>query len=328
MNTISENKFKYFYFLSFILLTIICLPRFDQNNFWIVKKIVGNKGHLGEYNPDVAAYIDMVKYFRSEITLENSEILKPFSYRIVPTFLASLLPYKALTSLNVVNMIFNYLSLFYLFKIFKKLKININSQFISTGLFIFSFPMFYYGSSGVIDPVLISFLTIGIYLILNDKYRSIVVLTYISAMVKETAIILIPFYYFYNKSKKLNFIKTSVLFFAFITSTFFYAREVIQLPDVHNFTPSWDFVKDNLYRPRAYITYVLSYIYLLPLVYLGIRKIEKSNLKLSLIVGLILGNGIYAYSFIAAYPDGRLIWPAYPFTIVLIGLYLNKFYSK
>lgn len=325
LNHFSKN-YKFYCTGLFILMILVCIPRFNQINLWILKDIVGNKGHMGDFNIDTLNYLDMIAFFRGEIELENSIISQPYSYRIFPILIAAILPFEALTSLNIINLICNMMSLALILGIFKHLKVNKGIRILTTPLFIFSFPLFYFGTSGVVDPMLISILLIGFLFSLKNNFPVLILISVIGSLVKETSIIIIPVYFLLNMKQSKNFLKTFVLGTVFLLSTFLVAREVIPITGNHNFTPSWDFIKDNLTRTRAYASYFISYFYFVPLLFIYLKYLPKDNIRQGLIIGIILGNGVFFYSFIAAYPDARLIWPALPYSVLFIGLGLSRKY--
>jgi len=102
-----------FFILSLIIVT---LPRFNWGELGPLKSLVGVKPF------DVEQYILYTDYFRGE---KNSTVLEsPFAYRPLVPFLASFLPYKAFTSINLVNLIFLILTLFPLIGLLRHLNVR------------------------------------------------------------------------------------------------------------------------------------------------------------------------------------------------------------
>ena len=94
-----------------MVMAVILFPRFDRlDRFGIDQYITSGKAAT-EVLADAEKYIAYVLYFRGEV---GQEALKsPWAYRPLPTFLASLLPLKPMTAINLVNFIFLSLGLFY-----------------------------------------------------------------------------------------------------------------------------------------------------------------------------------------------------------------------
>ena len=175
-----------FFVLSLIIVT---LPRFNWGELGPLKSLVGVKPF------DVEQYILYTDYFRGE---KNSTVLEsPFAYRPLVPFLASFLPYKAFTSINLVNLIFLILTLFPLIGLLRHLNFKGNYLLFGCSLFVFSFPVFYYGTSGYIDATLIAFLMSGTYFILKEKILLFMASFILGLLVKETTIILIPVFAVY-----------------------------------------------------------------------------------------------------------------------------------
>lgn len=318
-----ERNYNKIYFLSFILLVLVCLPRFNQNNFWIIKNYVGNNGHLGEYSIDTQNYIDIIDYYKGKHK-KIDVISEPYTYRVLPTFIASLLPFNSLTSLNLLNLFSLLIALWIQLITLEKLKINKGIISISSLLFIFNFPTFYFGTSGVVDPFLILIFYIILYTILFKYNILFISMMFLGALSKETTIILIPFYFIFNGLNKKSFLYSFLAFAIFIIGIYL---SRILIPINSNFVWAIDYENliFNLGRIRSYFSYIISYSYFLPIIFYFIYlKYYKSKIEYSLITGVILANMIFIYSFFAAYPDSRLIWTAYPFTILYISISMNK----
>lgn len=318
-----ERNYNKIYFLSFILLVLVCLPRFNQNNFWIIKNYVGNNGHLGEYSIDTQNYIDIIDYYKGEKS-NIEKISVPYIYRVLPTFTASLLPFDSLTNLNLLNLFSLLIALWIQLTTLEKLKINRGIISISSFLFVFNFPTFYFGTSGVVDPFLILLFYIILYSIIFKNNILFFSIMLFAALSKETTIILIPFYFVFNGINKESFFNSMIAFVIFIIGTYL-SRNVIPLDSNYVWTMDYENLIFNLGRIRSYFSYIISYSYFLPIIFYFIYlKYYKSKIEYSLITGVILANMIFIYSFFAAYPDSRLTWTAYPFTILYISISMNK----
>ena len=251
-----ERNYKLLYFLSFVFLVLICLPRFNQNNFWIVKNFVGNQGHLGEYSVDTQNYINIIDYYKGDKT-KIDVIYAPYIYRVLPTFAASLLPFDSLTSLNLLNLFSLLIALLIQILGLERLKIQKGIIIIANMLFIFNFPTFYFGTSGVVDPFLVMFFYLNIYLIIRNNRNGFFVFMYIAAFSKETAIILIPFYIIYNGIKKDILLDGLIAFFLFMIGTYL-SRNIIHLDSHYMWKMEIENFIYNLLRPRSYFSYIIA----------------------------------------------------------------------
>lgn len=143
--------------LLLILLNIIALPRFNWRDLpQPLNQFVGEKPF------DVIQYEKYVEFFRGTKNVAN-ELEGPFSYRPLVPLLASVLPFKPNTSINLINLFFLTLGLIYHLRLLRLFGFIENQIIIGVLLFILSFPMFYYATSGYIDGSLIGILTISAY---------------------------------------------------------------------------------------------------------------------------------------------------------------------
>lgn len=303
------------------------LPRFNQNNFSIVKKLVGNNGHLGEYSIDTQNYINIIKYMRGDDSqLLNKQINQPYTYRVLPLYISSLFPFDSFTSLNFLCLLSLLVALFFQYKILAINRINNNIKILASFFFTISFPVFYFGTSGFVDPFLIMLLYICLYFILTNHNSKFLIFLFLASLSKETSILLILFFFLHNQKNSKTILNTSIAILLYIVGTYI-ARNVIDLPKEF----IWEFDLENLIfnltRPRAYFSYIIAYSYFLPFIYLAYKDI-KDKQNQSLFYTIVLANCVYIFAFFSAYPDSRLIWTAYPFTIILVSRYFHNFANK
>lgn len=174
--------------LLLILLNIIALPRFNWRDLpQPLNQFVGEKPF------DVIQYEKYVEFFRGTKNVAN-ELEGPFSYRPLVPLLASVLPFKPNTSINLINLFFLTLGLIYHLRLLRLFGFIENQIIIGALLFILSFPMFYYATSGYIDGSLVGILTVSAYYLFADKYSLFIVIFVLGILVKETIIILLPVY--------------------------------------------------------------------------------------------------------------------------------------
>jgi len=74
--------------------------RFNQWDPWIIGSLTGNAG-TGKLG-DADQYVQVVEYFRGDVSALSAS---PFGYRILLPFIASLLPFSALSSLNLLSLL-------------------------------------------------------------------------------------------------------------------------------------------------------------------------------------------------------------------------------
>lgn len=317
INNHFESNFKLWKYLSFLLLLLILFPRFNQQNLGPVKKLVGNKGHLGEYSYDVNSYISNVKYFRTHDS-NDENLVPPFTYRVLPTYIASTLPFNEITSINIINLFFHFIALILIDLILLKLNFSPGSISLSRLLYIFSFPVFYFGTSGHVDPAIIMFLFSGIYFTLQKQFYFLVLITFFGALSKESMILILPFYLFQNRLDSKSLIKTIILSASFLVGTYL-SRQIIPVDDSFLWKIEEETLQMNLARSRTYLSFILAYGHFFLLILL--TMFFKKNIKdmKAFYISSFLGVCTFIYAIFAAYPDARFLWLAYPFSLPIIA---------
>ncbi|AFH49778.1 Hypothetical protein IALB_2073 [Ignavibacterium album JCM 16511] len=309
-----------------LLLYLVALPRFNWrplpaplNNF------VGTKPF------DVEQYEKYVEYFRGNLQIA-SELEGPFSYRPLVPYLASFLHFDALTSINLINLLLLSLGLIYLIKFLSE--INVSEKFITIGLIIFivSFPVFYYTTSGYIDASLIGILAITNYYLFRSKYFSFSISFTIGILIKETIIIMLPVaavYYLTNEKTNKKYLKIIVPIFLYLI-TVIAIRSLVPQKENYIWNPSIENFLYNISRAKTYLTFILTLgipgVLSLYLIFSDKKKNVSKGLLFPLVTGFLFSFLLWVYSLFSAYSDGRQLWTSYAYTIPLMLELYNSMY--
>lgn len=116
----------------------------------------------------------------------------PFTYRPLVPWLASLLPFSPITGINFLNQLFLIVGLIFLYGILSQLGFKPGLRLLGCSLYVFSFPTFYYGTIGYVDPVAIGILTAGTWLIVTERWVLLAPVMVVGMAVKETLFLLLP----------------------------------------------------------------------------------------------------------------------------------------
>lgn len=315
-------------FLHFILLIIclilISLPRFNWGKLGPLNSFVGDKPF------DVEQYEAYTEFFRGDSS--KKEILEgPFSYRPLVPLLASFLPFKPLTSINVVNLIALIICLPILKRMLGKLKFEYKYAVFGQVIFVFSFPLFYYAATGYVDSALLFFILLSVYLIISEQYPLFFFAFIFGMAVKETMIIIIPVFIAHlvinskiGTNTKIYYLTTIVLIFL---AESFLLRNLVSDKTDYLWMPRPEVLIENLTRLKTYASFILSFGIpgLGAILYFknsGCR-FTSSKIEFVLLTGLICTVLLSIFSIFAAYSDGRHIWLSYPFTIPLSAAYFR-----
>ncbi|MBS1493872.1 MAG: hypothetical protein JST55_10185 [Bacteroidetes bacterium] len=337
-----------------ISILILSFPRFNQQDLFGLKNFTGK---AEEYNisrgyylsGDAVDYLYAVKFYRGEI--DRKELKTPYVYRVMVPFIASFLPIKdALTSLNVLNILLYLTSIFFLY--FLILDLGINKKYALIGIYLFgiSFFPFYYLTFGNVDSGVILFVIIGLNAIIKRNNFLFFVALISGILVKETAFVLIPFYFIFQFifRNTLTIKKTDVLFYIFVIIVPFLAMTFIRIvfSDLPQYfwTPSINLILSNLVRVKAYFSPFLTlgvpggvsiiFLYLYFKKKLRIRfsdsfdnseQLKLLNYFISIFsVSFLLGM----YAYLAAVADGRAFMSMFIVSIILTVIMIQHFKDK
>ncbi len=261
----------------------------------------------------------------------------PFTYRPLVPFLASLLPLPEMTAINVINVLALWINSIFFTSLLASLKLNQRQIVLILLTFVVSFPVFYYGAIGYVDPVIIAILGIGCYLIHNQSDILLVLLIFIGTFVKETVVLLIPVFIAHKLVNQQWDLRAACLTFAiigaYLVSTYL-TRSISIDPTMVTWTPSWDRFVLNAARFRTWMSLVLTLgvpgIVAVLAVAIVVFEHRWSILKQMLpwIVGLAASFALFIASALAAYSDGRFIWPSSVFAMVIVAVFVRTYQER
>ncbi len=331
MNTVIPNKWLLFLVVSIIL---IGLPRFNMQDLFGLDKYTNDGKPASIAKNDSRHYKNHILYFRGEVN--ETKLKEPWVYRPLPTYIASFLPFKAMTSLNILNYIAMITGLIFLLKICFVLKLSSISSFIGGLFYTFSFPVFYYGTIGYIDPILVSSLIVSLYLILTQKNILFFISVILGALIKETFIIILPVWAIHQVliQKRSIFVVCVILGFLMLCFIGVITLVRILTPVDSGFlwVPKSKMVLFNLFRTRSWFSFLLTLgpAGIIAIYYL--IKINKNIIDIPICIvfatGFLAGFSVFVYSMLSAYADGRYFWIAYPFMLPLACIYIEKYILK
>ena len=312
------------------ILMILIYPRFNREDRFGIDAYTTQGKPATEMLADAGKYINHVRYFRGEA---NAEVLRePWAYRPLPIYLASLLPFNPMTSINVVNVLFLIVGLYFLLKTISLMGLTQTSMCFAGFMFTVSFPVFFYTSVAYIDPVLIGFLCVGLYLIVAKRQLLFFLMLFLGAMVKDPYIIILPAWTIYQicltPNKFVKAIVSSLLALLLFISLLYLIRLLTPVDESFFWVASLNGLEFNLSRPRAWIAWMLTFG---PAGILATYFLFKENIRIlkspeiaCCSVGMLGSFAVFGYSFFSVHLDGRYIWIAYPFMIPLACLLLEN----
>ena len=336
LNFIRARRTILVLFVFAVALLLVSLPRFNRNDVGFVARFTCGGSDCSQSLRDAGWYVNYVKHFRGELAPEEP-VEAPFAYRPLSPLLAAPLPFRPLTSLNVVNLIFSMATLGVLWQVFRKSRLGWSLSAVGLAIYVFSFPVFFYGTIGLVDPLLIFFMTVGVYFTVARRWTLLAVTLFLGVLTKESMIILVPgavAYQFLSSKSLSQLALIGILMVAVSTVALVLGRLWTPAPDAfYQWNPSVDRILANLPRKETWYaafltTAVPGTLTLLVLVRLGISE-TRSLLVINshLVLGTLGSVATFVYAILAASADGRFLWLSYPFIIPLMLLGAQRFFE-
>lgn len=326
-NIFKEERKKLIFLFLFLSLLLVCLPRFDRADYGPIKYFVGNEELYEGLPYDILIYKNYIEYLRTGAGEEK--ITPPYAYRILLPFLSSQLPFAPLTSLNLVNFIFLLLGLIFLYLTLIKLKSDFDLTVTGCLMYIYSFPVFYYATSGYIDGTIVGLISAGVYFVVSGKWTFLFTLILTGTMASEKIIILLPFTIVFLFTEKYTFKKIfiiAVIFVLIYIITSYYLRKYAPgTNQPYIWFPDTKFILQNIYRPKTYLSFLLTLGVPGVLAVISYFKFpdEKKKYFLYFYAGCLTSLALFLYSIYSAWADGRTVWTMYPFAIPPAVMYLK-----
>lgn len=309
-----------------LLIALLGLPRFDRADY-LIDSVTTAGMTSTEALMDAGKYIGMVEYFRGEAPA--SVLRSPWAYRPLSPVLVSVLPFRPLTGINILNLLALIGAMLLLYHIQRDLGVGHRTAWFGCLMFSGSFPTLFYSTIGYVDPVLIFFLTAGLYNTVRQNWGWAILMLALGTAAKEAMLIFLPVLGVALLLKEPSeAIRYSVLGagVAIWVAIWFAVRAIMPVPDVHSefvWDPSFIQLAFNGGRFRAWATLVLTFGLPGLLVLYGLYRSGRTGTLrllpswpfLPLAVGMAGALLLYAYAWTTVYIDGRALWPLYPFAV-------------
>jgi len=304
-----------------VTLLVVVAPRFDRNDLGPLESWTG-----GGDGPGLADATNYVRYV--EVLRGDADELPPapFRYRPLTPVLAAPLPFEPLTSINVVNVAALALATVGISWTLATLGVGERRRTIGALLFIVSFPTFYYGTIGYVDPLAVALVILATGAILADRPGLLLALLPVAALARESTVIVIAvavlWLFVRDRDRRWAWTLGWVGSFVGVVAA---VRIGLSGPGTNVWEPSWSLALDNLSRPRTWLSAALTLGAPAVVIVVRWRSIVgvRRDVALLLGLGMLASLGVFAYSVSAAYSDGRFLWPIVAFTIPAAMLLLD-----
>jgi hypothetical protein len=322
-----------------ILLLAVAIPRFD---LWdpgpIGRFTAGAKANAWGRPIDVEGYARLVAWFRGAAPADS--MIAPFCFRPLAPAIAAAIPGPPTRSLNVLNLAALLATLALLEAIGATLRFGARGRWAMGLLFAVSFPTFYYGAIGFVDPVAIACATLVLLLTLRGAPSpALVAACVLATLAKETnaAFALLGLAWAWSDGSesaasgdRIHAIGRAAVPFLAATITFAALRALMPFPErAHFWAPSAAAAVENLARARTYASLFLTIGSVAGFAAAAVasRRVAghfDARGRAILLDGTLLAFGLYAYSMLSAYTDGRIVWAAYPFLLPVAAAWFDS----
>lgn len=313
-----------------LALLLVCIPRFNRHDWGWLGQLTGKGAPLGGGQGDADHYIVYVSYFRGQADYEELNV--PFAYRPLVPWVSALLPFDAMTSINLVNLAALFAGAMFLQRLAALLGFTAREALLGSFMFVVSFPVFYYGTIGLVDPVLIFFLTLGLYFLFKRRWAWLLLVLGMSCLVKEMMVMLVPVVIARLATGREPWkLKAALLVVASLLPLVVIRLVVKDLTGANYLKISIKSFLSNL-RLRALASVLLTFglpgalsviFFLRRPMLASLNRAASLSLLITLGGGILLSVALSVYSMFSAHTDGRFMWASYPFSILLALLALR-----
>ncbi len=315
-----------------MVVSLLMMPRFNQHD-WAVSAITGTDGiNLG----DAEHYIEVAGFFAGE-PRDSLTLVAPFSDRPLAPAIASVLPGGHMTGLNIVNALAVLAACFATF--FTSLRLGLGRRYslVATTLLGVSFPVFYYGTIGYVDPVVLAALAVGLLATVHERWWLVLVIVIFGVLTKESAGVagMVAAVYLVTSRPTIVRGRTYVWVLGMIAAigiAYIMSRNLVPGDGSGSWDPTIQKLKNNLGRPRSTIAVVLTFgLPTLIVVAAGAKANLKSTFPTpvlaALISGVVLAIAQLIVASATAFLDGRLVWGAQPYLVILAAAVVKSRYG-
>ncbi|MFW9807824.1 MAG: hypothetical protein ACFFE6_00460 [Candidatus Thorarchaeota archaeon] len=272
--------------------------------------------------PDSEKYLLLVDWFHGQIS--TSELIAPWSYRPLTSFLASLVPLDPVLSFLMVNTILLLLLNYIIYLICREFRFSKLSSFLVTSIYTFSHPSVGYGVAVLVEAGSMLSIALIAYVLLqkpDQKHRLYILLLLVMGVCfRETVIVMAGAYLFYTRDWK-----TFIPLFIISGSVYLLNRTIFN-PGVSDTGYFWSFHLNNfiLTGSNTIRMVILAFQFIIPFMVIGLYVLRnrtherKTVLNWLITIGVPL-SGITIFGLFFASFTSRFIWPLYISFIPLVG---------
>ncbi len=321
-----------------LAVVVVGLPRFNRHD-WLIGTWTAGGRDAAVHLADARVYTATVRWIRAGAgsgagAAGRDGLQAPFSWRPLAPLVAATLPFDAMTSLNVVNLLSLAGAVLLLYRLQRRLALGGRDALRGCACFTVSFPAFYYATVGNVDPAFVFVLAACLVLIHDRRPLAAALAVGLGGLAKEGVILVLPSLAVATWQARRSWRPAAahaILALASWAVVQHAVRTFVPVPeqDWWPWRMSAATLLANAQRAESWITLGLSAATVaVPFALAaaaGARRLRRPVFApehLPLWTGLAASLGYYGYSWLAAYVDGRMFWPVYLFALPL-AVYLT-----
>lgn len=305
-------------------LLAVAFVRFNQRDLGPIGSITGTgvDGNLG----DAALYIRYVEAIRGTI---DSLPPAPFRYRPLTPLLAAPLPFEPMTAINVVNVLALFVGTWAMWIMLRGLGATERLAYVGCLMFVVSFPTFYYGTIGYVDPLAIALMIAVMAAVVAGRNLVVAALVVLAALSRESTVIVVvtavAWLALVGRPRR-ELVRWGLAWSIGFLATVAVIRIGLQGSGTNVWEPSLDTALSNARRPRTWLSAALTLGVPVAVIVARAPLLGRLDRRFLVVFGLggILSVALFAYALTAAYADGRFLWPMYVFSVPVAVLVLAR----
>ena len=321
------------------VLVVVCLPRFGATHQPDLDYLHTYRTHDGTLLRSLT--VDMREYLRSTeyyAGVAEPSRLAPFTYRWGAPLLAGRVPLEPQVALNLVVMALLACGVPSVALAQRRLAVPAGPLTVTTLLFAAAFPVYYWGSFDYVDGAVVGLLAVALALLVHERRLAALLVVVAALLVKESALVGLPVFLVWvwcRPGGSRRRIGWSVAAVVAVVAGVVVDRALA--PSATRFYYPWlpapseiqGLIGSNVGRSGPIGQVTLTAIVPSVLVVLACVRLRRGDLGAPpgvapmLLVGVGLGVALNLQALLTAQWDGRTLWVAYPFALVLGGLALR-----
>jgi hypothetical protein len=233
-----------------------------------------------------------------------------------------------MTAINVVNVVALLAGTWAMWILLCRLGATERLAYAGCVMFVVSFPTFYYGTIGYVDPLAITLMIAAMAAVVAGRDVVVVVMVVLAALSRESTVIVVVTAIVWLAAAgrpRRELVRWGLAWSVGFLATVAVIRIGLQGSGTNVWEPSLDLALSNARRPRTWLSAVLTLGVPVAVIVAMSSRLGRLDRRFLVVFGLGAGLSValFAYALTSAYSDGRFLWPMYVFSVPIAVLLLQ-----